>query len=129
MKTTKISLTILIITTLLFTFGCSDSPTETPDSVIKITDSDLSIELAKNQICEYFCVGGEDGVTIKTQAKHFVISKINRNSETGYAAIYRYKPKTNFVGYDFVEIEIMPDVVPIDEPYIGKIIKIEFFVK
>lgn len=128
-KPIKISLSILFAITLLFTYSCSDSPTETPESVIRITDSDLTVELTKNQICEYMASGGEDGATIKTQAKHFEISEINRGTETGYSAIYRYKPKPNYVGYDFVELEIMSDAVPIDEPYVGKIVKIEFFVK
>ena len=128
-KPSKIQPIILFLITLLFTYSCSDSLTETPESVIKITDSDLSVELAKNQICEYVCITAEGGATIKTQANNFEISEINRNSETGYAAIYRYKPKANFIGYDFVEIEIMSDAVPIDEPYVGKIVKIEFFVK
>ena len=109
--------------------GCGDSITETHNSIITIVDTNEIIELSKNQICEYFCVGGEDGATIKTQAKHFEISEINRNSETGYAAIYRYKPKANYVGYDSVQIEIFPDVVPIEELSNNEIIKIEFFIK
>lgn len=94
---TKTTISFLLLFALIFTFGCSDSPTETPDSVIKITDSDLSVELSKNEICEYICTTGEEGATIKTQAKNFKISEINRNFETGYSAIYRYKPKTNYV--------------------------------
>ena len=127
---TKISLTILILATLLIIFGCNDdSINQSTESIIKINNTEKTIELSDNQICEYIATRGEDGATIKTQAKHFEISEINRNSETGYAAIYRYKPETNYVGYDFVEIEIMSDVVPFDEPYIGKTVKIEFFVK
>ena len=77
----------------------------------------------------YVCNGGEDGAIIKTQAEHFEVSEINRNSSTGYSAIFSYKPKANYVGYDFVEIEILPDAIPIDEPNIAKIVKIEFYIK
>ncbi|MBU0473816.1 MAG: hypothetical protein KKF62_06590 [Bacteroidetes bacterium] len=120
---------ILLAATLLFTFGCGDLVTETPVSVVQITDSDLTVELSKNQICTYLCTGGEDGAIIKTQAEHFEVSEIKRNSNTDYNAIYSYKPKVNYVGYDFVEIEILPDVIPIDEPSISRKVKIEFFIK
>jgi len=120
---------ILLTATLLFTFSCSDSITETPVSIVQIADSDLTVELSKNEICTYLCTGGEDGAIIKTQAKHSEISEITRNSETNYSAIYSYKAKVNYVGYDFVEIEILPDAIPIDEPNIAKIVKIEFFIK
>ena len=120
---------ILLTATLLFTFSCSDSITESPVSIVQITDSDLTVEISKNEICTYVCTGGEDGAIIKTQAAHFEVSEINRNSKTGYSAIYIYKPKANYVGSDFVEIEILPDVVPMDEPPIYKIVKIEFYIK
>lgn len=123
------TISILLLFALILTFGCGDSITQPEVSIIKITDTETTIELTDNQICEYICTTGEDGARIKTQAKNYVISEINKNSETGYASIYRYKPKANYVGYDFVEIEILPDVVPIDEPPIYKIVKLEFYIK
>ena len=113
----------------MFVFGCGYLVTETPVSVVQITDSDLTIELSKNEICTYVCTGGEDGAIIKTQAAHFEVSEINRNSNTGYSAIYSYKPKANYVGSDFVEIEILSDVAAIDEQITSKTVKIEFYIK
>lgn len=84
---------ILLATTLLFILGCSET----------IDDSDLTVELSKNQTYEYKSVSGdEESARIKTQAKHFEISEIVRNSNTNFIAVYSYKPLSNYVGYDFV---------------------------
>lgn len=80
---TKIIL-ILLAATLIFIFGCS----ETRDN------SDLTIELSKNQTYEYKSVSGdEESARIKTQAKHFEISEIVRNSSTNFIAVLMCTPK------------------------------------
>jgi len=43
--------------------------------------------------------------TIITQAKHYQISELNRDSTNNWSVVYRYKPKTGFGGSDYVEIE------------------------
>ena len=48
--------------------------------------------------------GDEEGSWINKQAKHFEISEIKRNHNTGQH-LYIYKPKEGFTGTDVVEIE------------------------
>lgn len=50
-------------------------------------------------------VGDEDGASIMKQANYFEISELRRNQSTNFEMIFFYKPKTNFTGNDYVEIE------------------------
>jgi hypothetical protein len=49
--------------------------------------------------------GDEDGAKIIRQANNFEISELRRNQSTNWIVFYDYKPKSSFVGKDYVEIE------------------------
>ena len=49
--------------------------------------------------------GDEDGAKIIRQAENFEISELRRNQTTNWIVFYDYKPKSNFTGKDYVEIE------------------------
>jgi hypothetical protein len=49
--------------------------------------------------------GDEDGAKIIRQANNFEISELRRNQTTNWVVFYDYKPKSNFTGKDYVEIE------------------------
>lgn len=67
----------------------------------------VSVSLKNTETYQYPTVGGdEDGARISTQANHFSISEIRRNAETNWVAVYVYRPTADFVGSDYVEVEI-----------------------
>jgi hypothetical protein len=66
------------------------------------------VSINDSEVFEYRTgIGGdEEGASIKVQAKNYQISKIIRNSETNWEAVYMYKPKAGFKGIDYVELEL-----------------------
>lgn len=77
--------------------GCTE-----PDPVETIT-----VALRNTETYRYPTVGGdEEGATIITQARHYSISEVRRNSETNWVATYVYQPAPGFVGSDYAEIEV-----------------------
>ena len=71
-------------------------------------NDEINVQILNSEVYEYKTgiSGDEEGASIKKQAQHFEISDIFRNSETGWEAVYRYKPESNFIGFDYVELEI-----------------------
>ena len=51
--------------------------------------------------------GDEQGASIKVQAGHFEKSEIVRDASTGFEPVYKYKPKSGYVGKDSVELELV----------------------
>lgn len=49
--------------------------------------------------------GDEDGAKIIKQARNHQISELRRNEKTNWIVFYDYKPKANFTGIDYIEIE------------------------
>ncbi len=49
--------------------------------------------------------GDEDGAKIIRQAKNHQKSELRRNETTNWVVFYDYKPKANFTGQDYIEIE------------------------
>ncbi len=114
---------ILFLIIILF-YGCKND-----NSVMPISEGDINVTLKNYETYEYPTVGGdEEGAIIKTQARHFETSEIKRNSSTNYVAVYIYKPKLNYVGTDFVEIEIRKGSDGASPPTEIKTIKINFIV-
>lgn len=65
------------------------------------------VALRSTERYELRTVGGdEEGATIVAQAKHFSLSEIRRNAETGFAAVYFYQAEAGFVGTDYAELEV-----------------------
>jgi hypothetical protein len=68
----------------------------------------VSVSIRNTETYKYPTVSGdEEGARISTQAKHYSISEIRRNAETGFVATYVYQPASGFVGSDYAEIEIL----------------------
>ena len=87
----------------------------------------INVEISNSELYQHPTVGGdEEGARIKIQAKYFEISEIIRNAETNYVATYTYKSKTDFIGRDFVEIEILTGSDGANAPINSEIIKIIF---
>jgi hypothetical protein len=62
----------------------------------------------KNSDTYYYSTGiggDEDGAKIIKQANNYEISELRRNQTTNWVVFYDYKPKSNFTGKDYVEIE------------------------
>jgi hypothetical protein len=105
---------------LIFLFqltNCSD----------EVSIETINVELNNSETYKYPIVSGDEGgAVILAQAKHFEVSEVIRNSETNYAAVYTYKPKTNYVGNDSVELQIKKGSDGASEPTKIKTIKINF---
>lgn len=97
--------TFVVVLPIIFVFhfyGCKDD-----NSITHFSNGGITVEIKNSETYEYQMVSGdEEGATIKVQAEHYDISEIRRNSKTNYVVVYTYKPKSNFVGYDYVELEI-----------------------
>ena len=115
----KIIIPIFIIIFIFHFVGCNDDT----------SSEGLTVELKNNETFKYPTVSGdEEGAIIKTQAKHFEISEIKRNSETKFVAVYIYKPKSGFIGTDAVEIEIQKGSDGASEPTEIETVKFNFIV-
>jgi hypothetical protein len=101
-STVKRTFVVLLPIIVAFTFyGCKDD-----NPITQFSNGGITVEIRNSETYKYPTVSGdEEGATIKVQAEHYDISEIKRNSETNYVAVYTYKPKSNFVGYDYVELE------------------------
>jgi hypothetical protein len=109
---------IAIIFVYQFT-GCKD----------EVSSEEDTVELKSSETYKYPTVSGdEESVTIKTQAKHFDVSEIKRNSDTNYTAVYTYKSKPGFAGRDYVELETRTGSDGASPPTEVKIIRIYFVV-
>jgi hypothetical protein len=74
------------------------------------TDSTQTIDvsLQRGELYQHATVGGdEEGARIATQAVHYAISEIRRDSTTNWVAVYAYQPAADFIGSDQVELEIL----------------------
>jgi hypothetical protein len=116
---------ILLSSLLLFTFSCSTS-TDSP-----IPDDAIPVNLKNTESYNHNTgiTGDEDGASIIVQAKHYEISDIIRNGETNWEAVYKYKPKSGFIGTDYIELELSTGSDGVSPPKNTELIKIKFIVK
>lgn len=94
-----------VMRTLLFTLMAVIISCENEPSAGQIT---VDIEMNNSQIFEYRTgiSGDEEGARITQQALNYEISEMVRNASTQWEAVYRYKPKANFVGSEEVIIRL-----------------------
>ena len=118
----KIHTSLYLILSLMFLTQCNSS-----------TDPDLKHELIavnikSTDVYEYRTgiAGDEDGASIIQQARHFEISEIIRNADTGWEPVYRYKPESGFFGSDYVELQLSTGSDGASPPKRIELIKIEF---
>ncbi len=116
---------ILLSSFFLFAFSCITS-TDSP-----IPDDEIPITLENTESYNYNTgiTGDEDGASIIVQAKHYEISDIVRNVETNWEVVYKYKPKSGFIGTDFVELELSTGSDGASPSKNIEIIKIKFIVQ
>jgi hypothetical protein len=121
----RIKYAIFILASIIFTFqfiSCSDDKSNS-----EFPSRELTVDLKNSDTYTYPTVGGdEEGAEIIVQAKHYEISEIVRNSETNYVAVYTYKPKSDYVGPDYAEIQIETGSDGASEPTEIEIVKFHF---
>lgn len=67
----------------------------------------VAVVLGPGEVYRHPTVGGdEDGAAIVTQARHYAISEMRRDSTTQWVATYIYQPAAGFTGRDMVEMEV-----------------------
>ena len=76
------------------------------DNDIQIDEIEKTFTISKEDIFEYDLgiFGDEEGARIKKQPSKFEISEIYYDENDSFRAIYRYKPKVNFSGTEYVEL-------------------------
>ena len=116
---------ILLSSLLFFTFSCSTS-TDSP-----IPDDAIPVTLKNTESYNYNTgiTGDEDGASIIVQAKHYEVSDIIRNVETNWEAVYKYKPRSGFIGTDYVELELSTGSDGTTPPTKIEIVKLKFIVQ
>ncbi len=109
--------------TVILSWTCSKSDGVGPNS-----EKEINVFLKHTEDYEYQTgIGGdEEGAIIKKQAQNHEISEIIRNRSTNWEAVYKYKPKANFVGFDYVEIETHKGSDGASPPTKIDVIKINF---
>ena len=93
-------LKIIVIAILtIFAFSCNKNEEVTKEKFETVT-------ISKSNTLEYDLgsFGDEEGASIQQQASHFLISKLDREINTG-KIIYRYKADSAYIGTDYVELK------------------------
>lgn len=119
----KLCLSILCIIFLLI-YSCNNA-TDSQEY-----ENTITISIKKSEIYNYKTgiIGDEDGASIIVQAKYYEISDIVRNVDTNWEAVYKYKPRTGFVGTDYVELKLSTGSDGVNPPTNVEIIKIKIVV-
>ena len=67
----------------------------------------VRVSLVNSETYQYpTLVGDEEGAAVATQAKHYRISEVRRDSTTNWDAVYFYQPAAGFVGSDIAAIRV-----------------------
>ena len=96
----KIESNVLIISSVLLIIGCIQNSNA-------VDEEKISASISNTKVYEYDTgvEGDEEVLYIEKQANYFEISEIVRDSSTQWRGVYRYKPKPNYIGTDYVEIK------------------------
>ncbi len=78
------------------------------NAVDSLPKDDVAIYLKNSEIYRHPLPisGDEEGASISKQTLHYQVSEIVRNKSTNWQAVYFYQPKKNYIGKDYVEIEL-----------------------
>ena len=93
---------IILAGILIILPGCSnEEPVNAPANIIRIS-------VGRNETVHYDLgsFGDEEGALISKQASHYLISKTDRDINSG-KIIYTYTPASGFTGTDEVELKSM----------------------
>lgn len=95
----------------------------------KVAVESLSVSIRSTDLYQHPTVGGdEEGARISTQARHYSVSEMRRDSETNWVATYVYQPTPGFTGTDDVELEVLTGSDRATEPQITKKVRIHFLI-
>ena len=97
----KYALTTILIMVFSCFIGCSSDDNNSDGELIKVNATISNSEIYTYNLGSF---GDEEGASIEKQAENFEISKLERNFPSG-EIIYTYKPKSSFVGTDYVELK------------------------
>ncbi|HSQ46305.1 MAG TPA: hypothetical protein VLM44_05215 [Lutibacter sp.] len=98
----KIAITTILLMVFSCFINCSSDDNQSDGEIIKATAAISTSEIYTYNLGSF---GDEEGASIEKQAENFEISKLERNFPSG-EIIYTYKPKSGFVGTDYVELKI-----------------------
>lgn len=98
----KFALTTILLMVFSCFINCSSDDNQSDGEIIKATAAISTSEIYTYNLGSF---GDEEGASIEKQAENFEISKLERNFPSG-EIIYTYKPKSGFVGTDYVELKI-----------------------
>ena len=116
----RISKTLLLLFIISIIVGCQKE---------EKVDDEIDVKLTNTETYSRIIVSGdEEGAVIKTQAKNYEKSEIIRNETTNMNVVYKYKPIADFVGKDYVIIEIHYNKTGVAEDVDTKTLKINFTV-
>jgi hypothetical protein len=96
------AITTVLMMVFTFFISCSSDDNQSDGEIIKVAATISTSEIYTYNLGSF---GDEEGATIEKQAENFEISKLERNFPSG-EIIYTYKPKSGFVGTDYVELKI-----------------------
>ena len=81
--------------------GCEHDPKK-----VQATE-EINETLKNTESYQKTLVGGdEEGASIKIQATHYENSELIRDESTNFNVVYHYKPVIDFIGTDFVVIDV-----------------------
>ena len=95
------AITTVLMMVFTFFISCSSDDNQSDGEIIKVTATISTSEIYTYNLGSF---GDEEGASIQKQAENFEISKLERNFPYG-EIIYTYKPKSGFVGTDYVELK------------------------
>lgn len=98
----KFALTTILLMVFSCFISCSSDDNQSDGEIIKVTATISTSEIYTYNLGSF---GDEEGAYIEKQAENFEISKLERNFPSG-EIIYTYKPKSGFIGTDYVELKI-----------------------
>jgi len=96
------AITTVLMMVFTFFISCSSDDNQSDGEIIKVAATISTSEIYTYNLGSF---GDEEGASIEKQAENFEISKLERNFPSG-EIIYTYKPKSGFVGTDYVELKI-----------------------
>jgi hypothetical protein len=90
----------------------------------------VTVVLGSGEVYRYPTVSGdEEGAAIVTQARHYTMSEVRRDSTTRWVATYFYQPTAGFTGHDLVELEVSTGPDGATSPGRVQRLRIEFEVR
>lgn len=96
----KVVMLNMAMMALFFLWSCKE------DAIANFQEEvDVVLQNTEDYVYDFGFSGDEESATIITQAQHFSVSEIFRDTTSNWSVKYRYRPELGFIGNDYVEIE------------------------